>query len=70
MPMIWSTVLLSGCVKTPAGDFCDVAFPLTFHSQEVVSYLSANDPSHLRGDIAHNEYGKANCPKGWQAKAP
>lgn len=55
------SALVAGCV--PAGDFCDVASPLTYQDASVVEYLAKNDPDHLRDDLAHNEYGQKNC--GW-----
>lgn len=55
--------LVAGCGETPAGDFCDVARPDVYASDEVVEYMVENDPDHVRLDLAENEYGEENC--GW-----
>jgi hypothetical protein len=63
---LWScgSALLSGCGTTP-GDFCDIAEPDVYSTAEVVEFLLDNDPTHIRKDLAENEYGKKNC--GWTA---
>lgn len=52
----------SGCMKVQ-GDFCDIAEPDIYASQEVVEYLILNDRDHLEADVAENEYGIEHC--GW-----
>lgn len=69
IPTILSAVPLSGCVESvPAGDFCDVASPALFSSQDVISFLNDNDPEHLRADLALNEYGLHHCPRAWRRR--
>lgn len=52
--------LLSGCVATsPSGDFCDIARPIYFNSEEVVDWLLANDETLLRDLVSHNELAAA-----------
>jgi len=57
-------VLLAGC-EIPAGDFCDIAKPDLYADEDVVDFMTLNDPEHVRQDLAENEYGKANCPPAW-----
>lgn len=52
--------LLSSCAK-PSGDFCDIAKPDVYATDEVAEYLVVNDPAHVRADIAENEYGRRHC---------
>lgn len=67
MRMFAGTILLlMGCAPPPpAGDYCDIAKPDRYASEDVVRYLVEHDPEHLKRDIAENEYGKRNCPEGW-----
>jgi len=58
---------LSACMQAPAGDFCDIAQPDVYASDEVVEFLVQNDPDHVRADLAENEYGRENCPASWWA---
>ena len=53
------------CVQPPAGDFCDVAKPDLYASDEVATFMTQNDPAHVQADLSENEYGKENCPEGW-----
>jgi hypothetical protein len=47
--------LLSGCAKTPSGDFCDIARTIYFDGEIVVDWLLDNDEQLLRNVVAHNE---------------
>ena len=58
-----TTAILSGCMKVPPGDFCEIAKPDIYASDMVVEFMVENDPEHVRRDISENEYGAANC--GW-----
>ena len=52
--------LLSGCVATsPSGDFCEIARPIYFNSEEVVDWLLENDETLLRDLVSHNELAAA-----------
>jgi hypothetical protein len=47
--------VLSGCETANSGDFCDIARPIYFDSENVVSWLSEHDSALLRDIVAHNE---------------
>jgi hypothetical protein len=47
--------VLSGCVTASSGDFCDIARPIYFDSENVVNWLSEHDSALLRDIVAHNE---------------
>lgn len=49
-----------------AGNFCDVARPQVYATQEVVEFMVANDPAHVRVDLGMNAYGEQNCT-GWSS---
>jgi hypothetical protein len=51
--------VLSGCVTANSGDFCDIARPIYFDSENVVSWLSEHDERLLRDIVAHNEKTKS-----------
>jgi hypothetical protein len=56
--------LLAGSCASPPGDFCDVAEPKHYATDQVADYVSDNDPK-LADDIAsENIYGERNC--GWK----
>lgn len=60
-------VLAGGsCMKPPAGDFCDVAKPPLFGSEASATWMSIHDPLHVKNDLATLEYGRQNCPEGWE----
>ena len=52
---IFAAALLFGCVTANSGDFCDIARPIYFDSENVVSWLSEHDSALLRDIVAHNE---------------
>lgn len=52
--------LLSGCVA-PSGDFCLISQPMYFEDEDVVQWLSENDPSLLEGITVHNEQVERIC---------
>jgi hypothetical protein len=45
---------------SPSGDFCDIARPIYFNSEEVVDWLLENDEALLRDLVSHNELA-ADC---------
>jgi hypothetical protein len=53
-------LLLAGCAK-PSGNYCDIASPLYFDSNEVVDYLSQKDENLLRDVVIHNETWQELC---------
>lgn len=61
--MSFCVALLGSCAKTPSGDFCDIADPDVYASEEVAEFMVRNDPDHVRADLAENDYGRENC--GW-----
>lgn len=60
MILILSTVLASGCAKT-SGSYCDIASPLYFDSDEVVTFLAENDDKLLREIVIANEQWAELC---------
>lgn len=62
--MSFLTAPLISCGEIPAGDFCDVAQPDVYASDEVVEFMVENDPEHVEKDISENEYGARRC--GWK----
>ena len=54
-------LLLAGCAQT-SGNYCDIAAPLYFDSNEVVDYLSQKDENLLRDVVIHNETWQELCP--------
>ena len=58
---------LSGCGdffrSVTADNFCDIAEPDVYASEDVARFMVQNDPDHVRNDLAENAYGKENC--GW-----
>lgn len=65
--MKWKAILIlcgaltSGCAQTTSGNYCDIASPLYFESEEVVKYLSHNDSILLREIVIHNETQRKLC---------
>jgi len=62
----WAIILttgavLVGCAQTTSGDYCDVASPLYFEDEGVVTSLSQKDPKLLREIVIHNETWAALC---------
>ena len=57
-------VFLSGCLHPVAVEtkplFCDVAEVRRF-SQEEIDWRATNAAWNLRKDLAHNEFGRAEC---------
>ena len=53
-------LLLAGCAQT-SGNYCDIASPLYFDSNEVVDYLSQKDENLLRDVVIHNETWQELC---------
>lgn len=60
LPTVAVIASLTGCVK--AGDFCEVAKPIMVASVEVADYLLDEDTQLSNSIIAHNSYGRDNCP--------
>ena len=62
MTLILLTGLAAGCAQTTtSGDYCDIASPLYFESQEVVNYLLHNDSILLREIVIANETWAKLC---------
>lgn len=61
MILILWIALASGCAKTTTGDYCDIASPLYFGSDEVVTFLAENDVSLLREIVIANEQWVKLC---------
>jgi len=61
MTPILLTVLVTGCAKTTTGNYCDIASPLYFDSDEVVTFLAENDVMLLREIVIANEQWTALC---------
>ncbi len=55
-----SAVLLSGCVA-PATEYCTLAKPIMFGSEQTVEWLSGNDERMLSDVVVHNEQVAALC---------
>jgi len=60
MTLILLIALSGGCAKT-SGNYCDIASPLYFYSDEVVTWLSENDKALLQEIIIANEQWAALC---------
>jgi hypothetical protein len=58
--MLSSAALLSGCVA-PASNYCTLAHPILFGSQQTVDWLASNDERMLTDVIVHNEQVSAIC---------
>lgn len=61
MTLILLTALASGCAQTTTGDYCDIASPLYFESDDVVTWLSENDNMLLREIVIANETWAELC---------
>lgn len=66
LPVLAVTLLAAGCgglrlEMGTTGDFCDVARPLPYASNEVADFLAEHDPTHVERDSALNIYGERNC---------
>ena len=61
MTLILLIGLTSGCAQTTTGDYCDIASPLYFESDEVVTWLSENDNTLLREIVIANETWAKLC---------
>ena len=63
----WATLalasaLLSGCAQTPTnGNYCDLARPLRFDSQQTIDTLMAQDRGLLVGIVVNNETWDQFC---------
>ena len=63
----WATLalgsaLLSGCAQTPTnGNYCDLAKPLQFSSQQTIDTLMAQDRGLLVGIVVNNETWDQFC---------
>lgn len=55
-----ATALLAGC-ETPSGDYCDIAKPIYFESQQTVDWLLDNDRQALTEITVHNEQMERLC---------
>jgi len=60
-----SAALLSGCARLIPGDFCQIAKPDVYASEEVIDFLILNDREHIERDLSENEYGKQVCGDAW-----
>ena len=47
--------VLSGCAKISGDTYCDIASPMYFDNENVISYLSENDSELLKDVLIHNE---------------
>jgi len=47
--------VLSGCAKISGDTYCDIASPMYFNNENVISYLSENDSELLKDVLIHNE---------------
>ena len=66
LTMLAVTLLAGGCAglkleMKATGDFCDVARPLPYSTNEVADFMAENDPRHVERDSAHNLYGERFC---------
>lgn len=65
--MMWKTIpifligLVSGCVKTTSGDYCDIARPLYFDDTDTVTWLQENDDKLLAEIVVNNETWAELC---------
>ena len=62
----WATLalgsaLLSGCVQPTNGNYCDLARPLQFSSQQTIDTLMAQDRGLLVGIVVNNETWDQFC---------
>ena len=56
------SALLSGCVQAPTnGNYCDLARPLQFSSQQTIDTLMAQDRGLLVGIVVNNETWDQFC---------
>lgn len=61
MTLILLIALLAGCAKTIDGNYCDIADPVYFNTQETIDWLAENDPRFLRDTITNNEIYDRLC---------
>lgn len=62
IPILLTALASIGCVKTTdGGSYCDLAGPLYFDSDEVVTWLFENDPTLLKEIIIDNETWAELC---------
>ena len=61
MRMSCITVALSGCATISGDTYCDIAAPLYFENETVVSYLSIEDKVLLADILIHNETHQKVC---------
>ena len=65
--MTWKAILIlplalaAGCAQTTSGDYCDIASPLYFGSDETVVWLFENDDRLLVDIVVNNETHKSLC---------
>ena len=52
---------LAGCAANNGGNYCDIASPIYFDTDETVIFLSQNDNTLLRDIIINNETFVALC---------
>jgi hypothetical protein len=55
------TVLSGGCATRTINNYCEIAQPILFDSENVVSVLIDSDPQLLRDLITHNEIYERLC---------
>ena len=65
-PIAFASLLASSCAGMElkvgtTGDFCDVARPLPYATNEVADFMADHDPRHVERDAAHNIYGERRC---------
>lgn len=58
--MLCVTGLVSGCVK-PQGNYCDIASPIYFDSEDAIREIYASDPGVLQRIVTHNEVFAQMC---------
>lgn len=59
--LAWGSVLLAGCVQPTNGNYCDLARPLRFDSQQTIDTLMAQDRGLLVGIVVNNETWDQFC---------
>ena len=60
--LAWVSALLSSCAQTPTnGNYCDLARPLQFGSQQTIDTLMAQDRGLLVGIVVNNETWDQFC---------
>ena len=61
MKMSCTIAVLNGCAKISGDTYCDIASPMYFDNENIVTYLSEYDSELFKNVIIHNETHQKVC---------